>query len=89
MGSVTLKAKQQHSYKKYPASSERLCVTCNFYVPDLRQFMRDEASVSEPRCAMLGLKSAPAYRVLPDHGCDAHDNSEYMARLERRAKEKE
>ncbi len=84
MGSPTLKAKVEHNYKKYPANSERLCLTCNHYVADAFSAYKDGVRVRhEARCTVFRLKSGRAYRVLWDHGCDAHDNSEYMAKCER------
>ena len=87
MGSPTLKAKIAHDYKKQRASSETICRTCNAFVPDFEVRAIGGAVLGhEPRCAMFGLNHGRSYRVRGDHGCDAHDNSEYLAQCEELAK---
>jgi hypothetical protein len=84
MGSPTLKKKIELHFKRQRAHSETICCTCNSYVAEFpRTGLGDTGLLSiEPRCKIMGLKSGRAYRVQPYHGCDAHDNSEYLARIE-------
>ena len=80
-----LKKKDELHYAYQRKGAETICCTCNHWVPDFKRmgiavFGGNKLLSVEPRCLIMGLGNSIRYRVRYDHGCDAHNNSEYMAK---------
>lgn len=80
MGSQRLKKKIELNYRR--GSTCHHCGVCDFYYPefDTPQFGSGPTK-KEPRCRIIGLLSGRAYRIHPNHICDAYDNTQRLAQL--------
>lgn len=71
MGAPTLKKKKELHYRR--GTKEHNCAGCGMFVKDFAvKAIGGRPLRSEPRCMVMGLKDGRAYRITPDHVCDAH-----------------